>query len=71
MVILAFYTMNFAHPGRLLGRDAMNAKDTAALDKPEQLEMGSAGSLVSNHDVVNAPPPASVAPDHTYSGGHY
>ncbi|KAF9041120.1 RTA1-domain-containing protein [Hymenopellis radicata] len=71
MVVLAFYTMNFAHPGRLLGRDAMNAKNTTSLDKPEQLEMGSAGSLISNHDVVAAQPASVVAPDHTYSGGHY
>ncbi|KAF9041080.1 RTA1-domain-containing protein [Hymenopellis radicata] len=66
MVVLAFYTLNFAHPGRLLGRDAMNAKNTTTLDKPEQLEMGSAESLNSNHNVAAAQP-ASVVD----SGGRY
>ncbi|KAF9041127.1 RTA1-domain-containing protein [Hymenopellis radicata] len=64
MVVLAFYAMNFAHPGRLLGRDAMNAKNTRTFGKPEQLEMGSTVPLVdSNRDQPFTAP--------NYYGGHY
>ncbi len=59
MIVLAFYTMNFAHPGRLLGRDAMSAKDTT-IGKPEQLEKGSSGSLTSVREVT------AVAPNSYY-----
>ncbi|KAF8917340.1 RTA1 like protein-domain-containing protein [Mucidula mucida] len=55
MIVLAFYTMNFAHPSRLLGRDAMSAKDTT-IGKPEQLEMGSSGSLSSVREVQPVAP---------------
>ncbi|KAF8917338.1 RTA1 like protein-domain-containing protein [Mucidula mucida] len=66
MVVLAFYTMNFAHPGRLLGRDAMNSKNTRTVGKSNQLEMGSTGSLLE----ATRDQPFS-APNHTYSGGQY